>query len=206
MNKTDQYYGILEAAKILKVTEKTIRNYINKGFLKPEKWNGSWRISHMEISEIFWKKFGKNLTEEKQPEELASVEASRTTTKNQIRIEKSEYAEQQRQLGKLAALEINEKAQRATIQELNERNAQLEASAASGWTEARTLKEELEKLRVELIATRESEMKAREDSAWLRREFDQAQSNSGLQNTLINDLRAQNERLVAQLHERAVGL
>ena len=33
-------YGILEAAKILKVTDKTIRNYINRGFFNPEKWNG----------------------------------------------------------------------------------------------------------------------------------------------------------------------
>ena len=57
MNEMAQNHGISEAAEILKVTDKTIRNYINKGFLKPEKWNGSWRISHTEISEIFWKKF-----------------------------------------------------------------------------------------------------------------------------------------------------
>ena len=121
MNQTDHDYGILEAAKILQVTDKTIRNYINRGFLKPDKWNGSWRISYTEISGLFWKKFGKRL-------------------------------------------DRDEKALRTNIQELNERNAQLEGSAASGWTEARMLKEELEKARTELAGAREAEMKAREDA------------------------------------------
>ncbi|MDP6037739.1 MAG: helix-turn-helix domain-containing protein, partial [Candidatus Latescibacteria bacterium] len=134
MNEMAQNHGISEAAEILKVTDKTIRNYINKGFLKPEKWNGSWRISHTEISEIFWKKFGKKLDQDGG----IGIE-----TQNQIIVEKTEYEDQQRDLGKLSALELNEKTLRANIQELNERNAQLEASAASGWTEARAIKEEV---------------------------------------------------------------
>lgn len=197
MNEMAQNYGISEAAEILKVTDKTIRNYINKGFLKPEKWNGSWRISHTEISEIFWKKFGKKLDQDGG----IGIE-----TQNQIIVEKTEYEDQQRDLGKLSALELNEKTLRANIQELNERNAQLEASAASGWTEARAIKEEVDRAREELKAEREAGNEAREDATWLRRELDQAQIRSDTQNTLIKDLRAENERLAAQLYDRAVGL
>ena len=141
MNQTkiERTFNISQAAEILQVTDKTIRNYINRGFLKPDKWNGSWRISYTEISELFWKKFGKRL--DRDMDIGAKIQ-------DQIVVEKSEFEERQRKLGKLAVLESNEKALRTHIQELNERNAQLEGSAASGWTEARMLKEELEKAKI----------------------------------------------------------
>ena len=129
-------YGISEAAKILKVTDKTIRNYINRGFLKPEKWNGAWRISKDEIEELFRKKNGKKMREN---------QIDMSYNSDQILLEKAEFEAQQQQLGKLAAIETVERELRAEIRSINERNAQLEASSASGWTEARALKEELER-------------------------------------------------------------
>ena len=59
---------------------------------------------------------------------------------DQILVEKSEFEAQQQQLGKLAAIETVERELRAEIRSMNERNAQLEASSASGWTEARASK------------------------------------------------------------------
>ena len=51
---------------------------------------------------------------------------------------------------------------------LNEKLAQLEASSASGWTEAGKYKEDLENLRNELEKARKQEKAA----LWLRRELD----------------------------------
>ena len=93
-------YSILEAAKILQVTDKTIRNYINRDFVKAEMWNGTWRIPHEDISELFRKKFGKPLDQN-------DVETRHEP--NQILVEKSEFENQQQKLGKLAVLETRGK-------------------------------------------------------------------------------------------------
>ncbi len=190
-------YGIPEAAKILKVTDKTIRNYINRGFLKPEKWNGTWRISRDEIEELFRKKFGKKMMEN-------HIEMSYNP--DQILVEKSEFEAQQQKLGKLAAIEIAEKELRAEIRSVNERNAQLEASSASGWTEARALKEELKKAREELNIAKEREKQAEEDANWLRRQQEEQQESTQRSAETILKLREENKRLSDLLYRQALGL
>ena len=190
-------YGIPEAAKILKVTDKTIRNYINKGFLKPEKWNGAWRISKYEIEELFRKKFGKKMREN---------QIDMSYNSDQILIEKAEFETQQQQLGKLAAIETVERELRADIRSINERNAQLEASSASGWTEARALKEELEKTREELRIAKERENQAQEDANWLRRQQKEVEITAQKSTETIQKLREENQRLSDLLYQRALGL
>lgn len=190
-------YGIIEAAKILKVTDKTIRNYINRGFLKPEKWNGTWRISRDEIEELFRKKFGKKMMENQ-------IDMSHNL--DQILVEKSEFEAQQQQLGKLAAIETVERELRAEIRNINERNAQLEASSASGWTEARALKEELEKTREELNMAEERGKKAEQDANWLRRQQKEVEITAQKSAETIQKLREENQRLSDLLYQRALGL
>ena len=190
-------YSILEAAKILQVTDKTIRNYINRDFVKAEMWNGTWRIPHEDISELFRKKFGKPLDQN-------DVETRHEP--NQILVEKSEFESQQQKLGKLAVLETREKELRAEIRNLNERNAQLEASSASGWTEARAFQAELEKTREELRVARENEKRAQQDANWLRRERDEMQMTAQRRAETIKRLREENQRLSDLLHQKALGL
>ena len=190
-------YGIIEAAKILKVTDKTIRNYINRGFLKPEKWNGTWRISRDEIEELFRKKFGKKMMEN-------PIDISHNP--DQILVEKSEFEAQQQQLGKLAVIETVERELRAEIRNINERNAQLEASSASGWTEARALKEELEKTREELNMAEEREKKAEQDANWLRRQQKEVEITAQKSTETIQKLREENQRLSDLLYQQALGL
>ncbi len=190
-------YGIHEAAKILKVTDKTIRNYINRGFFNPEKWNGTWQIPKNEIEELFRKKFGKKMIENQ-------IDMSHNP--NQILVEKSEFEVQQQQLGKLAAIETVERELRAEIRNLNERNAQLEASSASGWTEARALKEELEKTRKELNRAKEREKKAEQDANWLRRQQKELEITAQKSAETIQKLREENQRLSDLLYRRALGL
>ena len=190
-------YGIPEAAKILKVTDKTIRNYINKGFLNPEKWNGSWRISKEEVEELFKKKFGKKMMENQ-------IDISHNS--DQILVEKSEFEAQQQQLGKLAVIETVERELRAEIRNISERNAQLEASSASGWTEARALKEELEKTREELNMAEEREKKAEQDANWLLRQQKELEITAQKSAETILKLREENQRLSDLLYQRALGL
>ena len=189
--------GINEAAKILKVTDKTIRNYINRGFLKPEKWNGTWRISRDEIEKLFRKKFGKKMREN---------QIDMIHNPDQILIEKTEFEAQQQQLGKLAAIEIAEKELRAEIRSMNERNAQLEASSASGWTEARALKEELEKTREELNMAKEREKQAEQDVNWLRKQQKEEVESTQRSAETIQKLREENKRLSDLLYQQALGL
>ena len=125
---------------------------------------------------------------------------------DQILVEKSEFEAQQQKLGKLAAIEIAEKELRAEIRSVNERNAQLEASSASGWTEARALKEELEKAREELNIAKEREKQAEEDANWLRRHQEEQQESTQRSAETILKLREENKRLSDLLYQRALGL
>ena len=190
-------YSIPEAAKILQVTDKTIRNYINRGFLEAEKWNGAWRISKKEIRELFKKKFGKK---------MGKNHNDMSRNPDQILVEKSEFETQQRQLGKLAVIETVEKELRAEIRSLNERNAQLEASSASGWTEARALKEELEKTREALHQAKKREKQVEQDVNWLRRQQKEAEITAQRSVETIQKLREENQRLSTLLYQNAVGL
>ena len=125
---------------------------------------------------------------------------------DQILVEKSEFEAQQQQLGKLVAIETVERELRAEIRSLNERNAQLEASSASGWTEARALKEELEKTREELNMTKEREKQAEQDANWLRKEQKEVEITAQRSAETIQKLREENKRLSDLLYQRALGL
>ena len=199
-------YSILEAAKILQVTDKTIRNYINKGFFKPEKWNGTWRISREEIEELFRKKFGKQMEENPIDVSRDSEKFTSTTAPDQLLVAKSEFETQQQKLGKLAVIETVERELRAEIRSLNERNTQLEVSAASGWTEARALKEELEKTREELHKSKEREKQVEQDANWLRRQLKDAEITTQRRAETIQKLREENQRLSEALYQQALGI
>lgn len=54
--------NIQQEATWLNVADKTIKNYIDKGHLKAEKWIGSWRIHYKNILEIHYKENEKNET------------------------------------------------------------------------------------------------------------------------------------------------
>lgn len=52
MNLKKDYYSIKEVAKILDVSELTIRSWLRKGLLQAKKYEGSnlWRISKEEVN------------------------------------------------------------------------------------------------------------------------------------------------------------
>ena len=89
---------------------------------------------------------------------------------------------------------------------MNERNTQLEVSAASGWTEARALKEELEKTREELHKAKEREKKAEQDANWLRRQLKDAEITTQRSTETIQRLREENQRLSDLLYQQALGI
>lgn len=151
--------SISEAAKMLEVTEKTIRNYIKRGLVSPEKWNGMWQISTREIKEIYSKKNGTNRIDNVL-EDLA------------IGVSKDEYSEQMIGLGKLQAYENHLADQKSEIEKLNTRIVQLEASSASGWTEARAAQQRNQEMADEISELQEKDIVQREELAWLRREKD----------------------------------
>ncbi len=160
---SDTNLNINQAATCLNVTDKTIRNYIDKGLLKAEKWNGSWRIHYDNILEIYYKKYGKKL-EQSQVEQLQREPS--------VQISREEYDRLQQSAGRLEAAEILVKEMKSDQKMLNEKLAQLEGSSASGWTEARKYKEDLENLKNELEEARKQEKTALLEADWLRRELD----------------------------------
>ena len=155
-----RYLNIKQAASALKVTDKTIRNYIEKGVLDAEKWNGAWRIQYRKIIELYYKKYGKKM-EYLGPEQLQKEPV--------ISVSQEEYDSFQQRAGRLEYAEIQVKELRAELKILNERLGQLESSSASGWTEARKNKEDLDRLRDELKDARKSEKQALLETDWLRR-------------------------------------
>jgi len=150
--------SILDASKILGVTEKTVRNYIKRGFLTPEKWNGMWQIPEHEVMEICKKKNGKK------DQDSTQFQAQ------EIGVSKSELSQYLLRAGKLEAFETLVLQQRDEIKQLSERIIQLEASSASGWSEARLTQENNESMKKELEARRETEQQLKEELGWLRRE------------------------------------
>ena len=103
-------------------------------------------------------------------------------------------------------IETVERELRAEIRSVNERNAQLEASSASGWTEARALKEELEKTREELHKAKEREKQVEQDANWLRRQLKEAEITTQRRAETIQKLREENQRLSDLLYQRALGI
>ena len=137
-------FNIPQAAKVLKVTDKTIRNYIDRGFLRAEKWNGSWRIEKRTLLKIYWKKYGNTM-------ESSSLE------RNHVQVPLGEYDWLQRQSGQLEASERLVEELKANLERSLCKAAELEASSASGWTEARTQREEKGFLEKELKTVRRRE-------------------------------------------------
>ena len=157
------YLSIPKAAAILKVTDKTIRNYIDRGLLAAEKWNGSWRIEFRNLSEIFYKKYGKKL-------EQTRVES--ISSESNVQISREEYDALQQRSGRLEAAEARVEENRAENRILNDRVVQLEASSASGWTEARQYKDAFQKMEKELKSAQVKVSEAQLEVDWLRRELD----------------------------------
>ena len=157
-----EHLTIEQAANLLKVTTKTVRNYIDREYLKAGKWNGAWRIPKGNILEIYRKKYGKTL----EPERLEGLR-----NESLVQLDRDDYDLLQRRIGKLEAVERTLAERTAEVKAMNERQAQLEASSASGWTEARKYKDDVEDMR-ESLRTAE---KAREEEAlsahWLRKEL-----------------------------------
>ena len=157
-----EHLTIEQAANLLKVTTKTVRNYIDREYLKAGKWNGAWRIPKENILEIYRKKYGKTL----EPERLEGLR-----NESLVQLDRDDYDLLQQRVGKLDAVERTLAERTAEVKAMNERLAQLEASSASGWTEARKYKDDVEDMR-ERLRTAE---KAREEAAlsahWLRKEL-----------------------------------
>jgi chromosome segregation ATPase len=129
---TELTVNIPQAAKMLKVTTKTIYNYLEKGIVDAQKWNGSWRISHQNIIELYKKKYGTSL------ERIEGEVDSKF-----IEVRPNEFARLNESVGRLEAIKSENENFRNEAMKLHERIGELEASAASGWTEARKCREDL---------------------------------------------------------------
>lgn len=150
--------SISEASEMLHVTEKTIRNYIKRGFLTQSKWNGLVQVPEHQVVEINRKKNG-----------IRKSDLSKSQA-DEIQVSKSELSQYMLRAGKLEAFEALVIQQQEEIRKLSERVIQLEASSASGWSEARSVQGRCEKLDNELSARKQTDQQLREELGWLRRE------------------------------------
>lgn len=157
-----EHLTIDQAANLLKVTTKTVRNYIDREYLKARKWNGAWRIPKEDILEIYRKKYGKLLA----PERLDGLH-----NESLVQLDRGDYDQLQQRIGKLDAVERALAERTAEIRAMNERQAQLEASSASGWTEARKYKDDIEGLHESLRAAEKTREEAALSAHWLRKEL-----------------------------------
>lgn len=157
-----EHLTIDQAANLLKVTTKTVRNYIDRGYLKARKWNGAWRIPKGNILEIYRKKYGKYLERER-------LEGLRN--ESFVQLDRDDYDRLQQRIGKLDAVERTLAERTAEIKAMNERQAQLEGSSASGWTEARKYKDDVERMRENLRAAEKAREEAALSAHWLRKEL-----------------------------------
>ena len=125
--------NITQAAILLQVTTKTIYNYLEKGLVEAQKWNGSWRIPKKTIIEFYEKKYGKKI-------ECLNSEFDPTG----VMMTPQEFAKLNECVGRLEVIQNERDSLKNETRKLHTRIWELEASAASGWTEARKCKEELE--------------------------------------------------------------
>lgn len=99
-NKNKNFeFTIQEASKFLGVTTKTIYNYIKKGILKGNKWNGVWLIEKEIIIEL---KDKLNRTSEVSSQRSKLDEQNR---EGYFWVEKTHYEEMVRMAGQLQAAE-----------------------------------------------------------------------------------------------------
>ena len=184
----DETLSISDVSVLLKITEKTVRNYIKKGFFKPEKWNGMWRISKFEVLEIYKKKNGnKGLLE-------------KVSVAPNIEMPKSEYFDHMIELGKLKAYETLLKEQKEELLKATDRMIQLEASSASGWTEARFAQSRCELLEKELDQMQKQQRDVSEELVWVRRENERVMGQLEEQLELNRKMHLKIKSLEDQLH------
>ena len=157
-----QHLTIDQAANLLKVTTKTVRNYIDREYLKARKWNGAWRIPRENILEIYRKKYGKII----EPRRIETLESE-----SLVQLQRDDYDRLQQRIGKLDAVERALAERTAELRTLHERQTQLEASSASGWTEARKYKDDIEGLRENLRVADKTREEAVLTAHWLRKEL-----------------------------------
>ena len=191
-----EHLTIDQAANLLKVTTKTVRNYIERDFLNARKWNGAWRIPKEDLLEIYRKKYGKKVESER----LEGLQSQ-----SLVQLQRDDYDLLQRRVGKLDAIERALAERTAELRALSERRTELEASSASGWTEARRYKDDIQGLRESLRAADKAREEAALTAHWLRKELNRLgkeQSRLADQNrTLENSCEAFKEDLAAKNRE-----
>lgn len=184
--------SISEAAGVLQVTEKTIRNYIKRGFLLPDKWNGMWQIPEDQIVEIHGKKNGKS-------NDLSAVQQS-----DEIGVSKSEFSQHMQRAGKLEAFEALIEHQRVEISKMSDRIIQLESSSSAGWSEARSAQQQRDELKTALDKFREENQQLREEVNWLRREKSNLEQGSETSEKTKTSLLRKVKELEDQLYLQAI--
>lgn len=191
-----EHLTIDQAANLLKVTTKTVRNYIERDYLNARKWNGAWRIPKEDLLEIYRKKYGKKVESER----LEGLQSQ-----SLVQLQRDDYDLLQRRVGKLDAVERALAERTAELRALSERRTELEASSASGWTEARRYKDDIQGLRESLRAADKAREEAALTAHWLRKELNRLgkeQSRLADQNrTLENSCEAFKEDLAAKNRE-----
>ena len=190
----DDTLSISEVSELLGTTEKTVRNYIKRGFLNPEKWNGMWRISKLEALEIYGKKSGK-------------IESpNKASLLSEIKVSQGEYLEQMIGLGKMQAYETLLKDQKEELLKAADRIIQLEASSASGWTEARSAQNRCESLSKDVADMRRQQSTVSEELAWVRRQIERVVVLLEEQLDVSRKMRLKMRLLEDQLHTSSLSV
>ena len=194
--RTELHYSISQSAAALQVSDKTIRNYIDRGIVRAEKWNGSWKISHGNLSALFRKKYGK-------PMDMVSGDVPRPTAPGQetIQIARIEYNQLLRRAGRADAAEELAAELRNDIRAQADRIAQLEASSASGWTEARRHKQDIDGLALEMVERKEREEELKRQCDRQRAELDRWLVLHDERGAELSEALEENKKLVSALDE-----
>ena len=176
--------NISQAATLLNVTTKTIYNYMEKGLINAEKWNGSWRIPKGNIIELYEKKYGTSLEVDFSESETSTIE-----------IRRDEFARLNKAVGILESIQKERDALKMEAANLHTRVAELEASAASGWTEARKSKQELD-VTVELnTEIQETFRKSQMEREFLSRQIAAIKAEKKQQDQKYEDLLRESESM-----------
>jgi len=92
-------FTIVQASNFLNVSTKTIHNYIKKGILKANKWNGMWFVENRSVMEINMK-LNRSKIEFKNPRR-----PPKGPQETSFWVDKGHYEELLRQVGQLRAAE-----------------------------------------------------------------------------------------------------
>ena len=195
--------AIPAAAKTLRVSEKTVRNYIVRGVLQATKWNGAWRIPLDSVQEVHWTKYGE--AADLPPKagdtglELEAGQEPDVSAGTDPVIAGSGSAS-----GPVCAEEITGFSSEERL--LHERIERLEASAASGWTESRQYKEQLRELRVDLDHARTEARSCQEATGKAQLEVDRLRTELGWKNAMLTDKERELGEFRAAMEQQKVEL